>query len=195
VATNPGEITLLLQRWRTGDSGAESKLFELLMPDLRRIAARCFRDERPGHTLQPTALVNEAFLRLATAKNIDWRDRGHFYALAGRIMRHYLIDHARSRPSIDFLPMGGLPEPVVSEHTKLELAVAVDSLLDELEERSRQQRAVVELKFFLGLTDAESADALQLTLHTFQREWYRARRWLYDRLSTEPWKSVPKPTD
>jgi DNA-directed RNA polymerase specialized sigma24 family protein len=110
-------------------------------------------------------------------------------------MRHYLIDHARSRPSIDFLPMDGLPQPVVSEHTKLELAVAVDSLLDELEKQSPQQRTVVELKFFLGLTDAESADALQLTLHTFQREWYRARRWLYDRLSTEPWKSVPKPTD
>jgi RNA polymerase sigma-70 factor (ECF subfamily) len=164
------------------------------MPDLRRIAVRCFRRERPGHTLQPTALVNEAFLRLATARNIDWRDRGHFLALAARIMRRYLIDHARARPSVDFLPMEGLPEHVLGQHTKLELAVAVDSLLDELEKESHQQRAVVELKFFLGLTDAESADALQLTLHTFQREWYRARRWLFERLSTESWKSVPKPT-
>jgi RNA polymerase sigma-70 factor, ECF subfamily len=163
------------------------------MPDLRKIAVRCFRRERPGHTLQPTALINEAFLRLAAAKNIDWQDRGHFFALAARIMRRYLIDHARSRPSIDFLPMEGLPERVLGEHSKLELAVAVDSLLDQLEKESHQQRAVVELKFFLGLTDAESADALQLTLHTFQREWYRARRWLFDRLSTEPWKSVPRP--
>jgi RNA polymerase sigma factor (TIGR02999 family) len=193
VATNPGEITLLLQRWRTGDSGAESELFELLMPDLRKIAVRCFRRERPGHTLQPTALINEAFLRLAAAKNVDWQDRGHFFALAARIMRRYLIDHARSRPSIDFLPMEGLPEHVLGEHSKLELAVAVDSLLEQLEKESHQQRAVVELKFFLGLTDAESADALHLTLHTFQREWYRARRWLFDRLSTEPWKSVPRP--
>jgi RNA polymerase sigma factor (TIGR02999 family) len=164
------------------------------MPDLRKIAARCFRRERSDHTLQPTALVNEAFLRLATAKNIDWQNRGHFLALAARIMRRYLIDHARSRPSIEFLPMEGLPEHVLGEHTKLELAVAVDSLLDKLEHESHQQRAVVELKFFLGLTDAESADALQLTLHTFQREWYRARRWLFERLSTEPWKAVPKPT-
>lgn len=194
VASTSGEITLLLQQWRTGDSGAESKLFELLMPDLRKIAVRCFRRERPDHTLQPTALINEAFLRLATAKNIDWQDRGHFFALAARIMRRHLIDHARARPSIEFLPMEGLPEHVLSEHTKLELAVAVDSLLDKLEKESHQQRAVVELKFFLGLTDAESADALQLTLHTFQREWYRARRWLFERLSTEPWTSVPKPT-
>jgi RNA polymerase sigma-70 factor (ECF subfamily) len=192
VGTNLGEITVLLQQWRTGDSQAESQLFELLMPDLRKIAARCFRGERPGHTLQPTALVNEAFLRLAAAKNIDWRDRGHFFALAARIMRRYLIDHARSRPSVAFLPMEGLPERVLGKHTRLELAVAVDTLLDELEKESHQQRAVVELKFFLGLTDAEAADALNLKLHTLQREWYRARVWLFGRLSTEPWKAVPK---
>ena len=192
MGTNHGEITVLLQQWRTGDSQAESRLFELLMPDLRKIAARCFRGERPGHTLQPTALVNEAFLRLATAKNIDWQDRGHFFALAARIMRRYLIDHARSRPSVAFLPMEGLPERILGKHTKLELAVAVDALLDELEKESHQQRAVVELKFFLGLTDAEAADALNLKLHTLQREWHRARVWLFGRLSTEPWKAVPK---
>lgn len=185
MAANPGEITQLLQRWRTGDPEVESRLFELLLPDLRRIAGRCFRGERPGHTLQPTALVNEAFLRLAAAKNIDWRDRGHFFALAARIMRRYLIDHARSRPSVQFLPMEGLPERILGRHTRLELAIAVDALLDELEIQSHQRRAVVELKFFLGLTNAEAADALNLTLHTFQREWYRARRWLYQRLTAD----------
>jgi RNA polymerase sigma-70 factor (ECF subfamily) len=194
MPTSPGEITLLLQRWRTGDSQAESRLFTLLMPDLRKIAVRCFRGERPDHTLQPTALINEAFLRLATAKNIDWRDRGHFFALAATIMRRYLIDHARSRPSVDFLPMDGVPEHILGKHTKLELAVAVDALLDQLEKESHQRRSVVELKFFLGLTDEESAEAMNLTLHTFQREWYRARKWLFERLSTEPWKSVPKAT-
>jgi RNA polymerase sigma-70 factor, ECF subfamily len=125
---------------------------------------------------------------------IDWRNRGHFLALAATIMRRYLIDHARSRPSIDFLPMAGLPEHILVEHSKLELAVAVDSLLNELEKRSHQQRAVVELKFFLGLTDKEAADALDLTLHTFQREWHRARTWLYDRLSAAKWKAVPNTT-
>jgi RNA polymerase sigma factor (TIGR02999 family) len=195
MATSPREITVLLQRWRTGDSQAESRLFKLLMPELRKIAVRCFRGERPGHTLQPTALINEAFLRLAHAKNIDWRDRGHFLALSATIMRRYLIDHARSRPRVAFLPMEGVPEHILGNHTKLELAVAIDALLDELDKQSRQQRTVVELKFFLGLTDEESADALNLTLHTFQREWYRARKWLFEKLSTEPWKSVPKATN
>src|SRR5262245_23095633 len=119
VASDPGEITQLLHQWRTGDRQAESRLFELLLPDLRKIAGRCFRGERPGHTLQPTALVNEAFLRLAAAKNIEWRDRGHFFALAARIMRRYLIDHARARPSVQFLPMQGLPERVVGKYTQI----------------------------------------------------------------------------
>jgi RNA polymerase sigma-70 factor (ECF subfamily) len=191
VGSEPGEITQLLQQWRTGDRQAESKLFELLMPELRHIAGRCFCGERPGHTLQPTALVNEAFLRLASAKSIEWRDRGHFFALAARVMRHYLIDYARSRPSVNFFPMEGMPERTLGRGTSLELAIAVDTLLDELEVESHQRRTVVELKFFLGLTDEEAAEALGLSLHTLQREWYRARRWLYERLSAEPCKAVP----
>ncbi|HWJ48138.1 MAG TPA: ECF-type sigma factor [Candidatus Udaeobacter sp.] len=182
MAVGPGEITQLLQQWRAGDPHAESALFELLMPDLRKIAGCCFRGERPGHTLQPTALVNEAFVRLVHAKNIDWRDRGHFFALAARIMRRYLIDHARGQPSVQFLPMDGFPERILGRHTPLELAVTIDTLLDELDKESPQQRSVVELKFFLGMTDEEAADALSLKLHTLQREWHRARLWLYRRL-------------
>lgn len=191
METQKGEITHLLQQWRTGDHDAEAKIFELLLPELRKIAACCFRHERPGNSLQPTLLVNEAFLRLAAAKNIDWQDRGHFLAVAARVMRRYLIDHARSRPSIQFLAMEGLPERVLGKHTKLELAVAVDRLLDELAKESHQRRAVVELKFFLGMTDSEGAEALHITLHTFQREWHRARNWLFERLTTEPWKTSP----
>jgi RNA polymerase sigma-70 factor (ECF subfamily) len=182
MTSNPGEVTFLLQQWRAGDARAESALFELLLPDLRRIAGCCFRGERAGHTLQPTALVNEAFVRLARARNIDWRDRGHFFALAARIMRRYLIDHARAQPSVQFLPMEGFPERVLGRRTSLELAITVDGLLNELEKESRQRRAVVELKFFLGMTDEEAADALNLRLHTLQREWHRARLWLYQRL-------------
>jgi RNA polymerase sigma factor (TIGR02999 family) len=194
VPTDSGEITQLLREWRAGDRQAEAQLFQLLLPDLRRIAGRCFRGERSDHTLQPTALVNEAFLRLAQAKGIDWQDRGHFLALAARVMRHYLIDHARAQPSVRFLPMEGLPEHIVARYAPLELAVGMDLLLDELERRSHQQRAVVELKFFLGMTDEEAAEALTLTLHTLQREWYRARRWLFERLSTDTWTSVPNTT-
>jgi RNA polymerase sigma-70 factor (ECF subfamily) len=186
LTPDAGEITQLLRQWGAGDRQAEDKLFELLMPDLRKIAGRCFRGERPGHTLQTTALVNEAFLRLAKTRNIEWQDRGHFLAISARVMRRYLIDHARARPSIRFQPMEGLPERVLGTHTPLELAITVDALLDELGTKSPQRRAVVELKFFLGMTDAEAADALGLTLHTFQREWFRARRWMFERLTAEP---------
>lgn len=191
----PGEVTQLLRQWRGGDHNAETRLFELLLPELRRIAGRYFRGERAGHTLQPTALVNEAFLRLVAAKNVDWRDRGHFLAIAARIMRRYLIDYARARPGIELLPMEGLPERVLAGHTRGELAVAVDALLDELDRESPQRRSVVELKFFLGLTDEEAAGALNLSLHTLQREWYRARRWLFERLTSEPWKTARSATN
>ena len=194
TSNGPGEITVLLHQWQEGDRAAENRLFELLLPELRKIAGHCFRRERPGHLLQPTALVNEAFFRLADAKNIQWNDRGHFLALAARIMRRYLIDHARGRPNVSFLPMEGLPERVLGTHTPLELAIAVDRLLDELELESPQQRAVVELKFVLGLTDAEAAASLNLTLHTLQRQWHRARKWLFERLSAEPCKAVPNTT-
>ena len=186
MASDPGEITNLLRQWRIGEGQVEGRLFELLMPDLRKIAGHCFRGERSGHTLQPTALVNEAFIRLAKTKNIEWQDRGHFLAISARVMRRYLIDHARGHPNISFVPLEGLPERVLGTRTPLELAIAVDILLDQLGEESRQRRAVVELKFFLGLTDVEAAESLNLTLHTFQREWHRARRWLFERLTACP---------
>jgi RNA polymerase sigma factor (TIGR02999 family) len=186
VASKPSEITRLLHQWRGGDRDAEARLFELLMPDLRKMADRVFRNEREGHTLQPTALVNEAFMRLARTKNVEWNDRGHFFAIAATIMRRYLIDYARARPNVELLPMEGLPDRVLGSYTKLELAVAVDSLLGELEQESSQRRNIVELKFFLGLTDEEAAEAMNLTLHTFQREWARARRWLFERLGGKP---------
>jgi len=183
VATKPTEITRLLQQWRAGDRDAEAHLFELLMPDLRKMADRYFRNERRDHTLQPTALINEAFLRLARTKNIEWNDRSHFFAIAATIMRRYLIDYARARPGVERMPMDGVPDQVFGTYNKLELAVAVDALLDDLERESPQRRSIVELKFFLGLTDEEAAQALNLTLHTLQREWARARRWLFERLN------------
>jgi len=183
VARDTGGVTELLQQWRSGDREAEAQLFELLMPELRAIAARCFRGERSGHTLQPTALVNEAFFRLARAKNIDWHDRGHFFAIASVIMRRVLIDHARGRPEAEMVPIEGLPEHLLAGYTPLEQAIAIDTLLDQLGEESPQQRRVVELKFSLGLTDEEAADALNMKLRSLQREWHRARKWLFERLT------------
>jgi RNA polymerase sigma factor (TIGR02999 family) len=195
MIANPGEVTLLLHEWQRGNRVVESRLFEMLLPELRKIAAHCFRKEKPGHTLQPTALVNEAFLRLAASKNTDWRDRGHFLALAARVMRRYLIDHWRSRPSADVVPMEGIPERILAGYPQpWELTTALDALLEKLESESPQRRAVVELKFFVGLTDAEAAAALDLTLHTFQREWYRARKWLFEQLTAGPWKATAQTT-
>lgn len=185
METTGYEVTQLLHRWRAGDRDAEQRLFELLMPELRRMAGRYFR-ERDGHTLQPTALVNKGFLRLLAAKNVDWQDRGHFFAIAARIMRRCLIDHARVRPDVAFLPMDGLPEAVLGTRKPVEVAIAVDTLLDELGKESPQQRSVVEMKYFSRMTGEEAAEALGLSLHTLQREWYRARRWLFDRLSARP---------
>ena len=159
-------------------------MYERLLPDLHHIAQCYFRCERPGHTLQPTALVHEAFIRLQKARQVDWRDRGHFLAISARIMRRYLIDYARARPGVrfEFPSTEGFPQDAVQHQTPIELAITIDKLLDELGTESAQQRSIVELKYFLGLTDEEVADALDLSLRTMQREWLRARVWLFNRL-------------
>lgn len=178
----PGEITRLLHRWRSGDTEVESQLFEVLLPDLQRMARRQFRNESPGHTLQPSALVNEAFLRLVQSKNVDWQDRHHFLAIAARIMRRFLAEHARSRPDLDFVSLDRFPGWQPAALSPGRLTMAVDDLLVGLERDHPQWCRVVELKYFLGLTDSEAAETLGLSLHTLQREWYRARQWLFERL-------------
>src|SRR5215472_13213930 len=120
-----GEITELLQRWRTGDREAEERLFELVQPDLHRLAAYYMRGERPGHTLQPTDLLNEMYLKLTGAKEVDWRDRRHFFALAARAMRRFLIDYARGRRGQVKLPLDDISPVVTSDASNLELAIAV----------------------------------------------------------------------
>lgn len=196
MTANPGDVTLLLREWKSGSKRAESRLFELLMPDLRRIAGHCFAKERHGHTLQPTALVNEAFLKLAAAKNVDWQDRGHFLALAARVMRRYLIDHWRSKASVNFMAMDSLPRGILANYPQpLDLVTALDVALEELALESGQQRTIVELKFFLGFTDADVAEALKLPLRTVQREWHRSRKRLFERLTAEPCKAIPKTTN
>jgi len=191
---DPGEITLLLRRWRVGDKDAESQLFELLSPELRKIAGYCFRRERANHTLQPTAVLNEAFLRLAAIKNIEWQDRGHFLALAARVMRRLLIDYARSKPTVRFTPLEDLPEPIHRDRTPREIQIALSSLLDELEAESPQKRIIVDLKNVLGLSDEEVGEALGLPLRTVQREWHDARVWLFKRMSAAGRKQASSTT-
>ena len=185
-----GEITLLLRRWQDGDKDAGEQLFQLLLPELRKIAGCCFRRERSDHTLQPTAILNEAFLRLAAIKKIEWQDRGQFLAIAARVMRRLLIDYARARPTVQFAPLENVPELIQRDRTPREVQIALSMLLDELESQSPLQRTIVDLKNVLGLTDDEVAESLGLPLRTVQREWHEARVWLFKRMSDGGWKSV-----
>ncbi len=182
-----GEVTDLLQRWRAGDTVAEARLFELVQPELHRLAQHYMQGERSGHTLQATALLNETYLKLIGIRQLEWRDRRHFYALAARAMRRFLIDHARSRGGGVRLPFDEIAPGIAVEATDLELALSVDTLLDELGRQNADRCSIVELKYFLGLTDEEAAEALDLPLRTAQRRWIEARRWLFERLEGQGW--------
>ena len=177
-----GDITRLLHEWRTGSRDAENQLFELVMPNLRRLAHYLMRTERKDISLQPTELVNQVYFRLVNAKNRDWQNRQHFFAIAARAMRRYLIDHARGRPKADFIALEGIEELLPAGSLKTELALTVDQLLDELAKVEPEWCQVVEVKYFLGLTDEEAAEALGMKLRTMQRMWRDARRWLFERV-------------
>ncbi len=177
------QLTHLLQQWREGSRDAESRLFEIVLPQLHRLAAHYLRGERPNHTLQTSALLNEAYMKLFAAREIDWRNRGHFFAVAARAMRRYLIDYARSNHKLPAIPLDLIGEAGPSLPAgQIEQAIAVDRLLEELNEFNPEWCSVVELKYFLGLTDEEGAEALQLSRDQFQKRWLRARQWLFERL-------------
>jgi len=181
MAEETGDITELLQQWREENREAENELFTLVFPSLRRLAHYLMKNERPEHTLQPTELVNQIYLRLVAAKNRDWQNRRHFYAFAGRAMRRYLIDHARGRPDADFTPLEEMKGVLPANTERLTLAITVDRLLEEMAQIQPQWCTLVEVKFFLGLTDDEAAEALGMKLRTMQRMWADARQWLYER--------------
>ena len=174
------DVTELLQRWRAGDRDAENELFVSVLPKLRRLARCLLKGERKGHSLQSTDLVDQAYLRLVQAKDRDWQSRAHFFAIAGRIMRRHLVDHARARPNVMFVGLEGVKEFLAAHGKKVELAMTVDRLLDQLEETNPEWCRLVEVKYFLGLTDEEAADALGLKLRTMQRMWVEARQWLFE---------------
>lgn len=179
-----GDITMLLQEWRSGSRTAENALFELVLPDLRRLAHYLMKGERPGHTLQATELVNQIYLRLVAAKNRDWQSRKHFYAIAARSMRRHLIDHARGRPDVEFVALEAIENLFPADRGSVDLALMVDLLLDQLAEVHPDWCMLVELKYFLGLTDDEAAEVLGVKLRSMQRTWRDARQWLFERLES-----------
>ena len=163
-----------------GSHEAENELFALVLPNLRRLARYLMKGERKGHSLEPTELVDQIYFRLVAAKNRDWRNRQHFFAIAGRAMRRYLIDHARGRPNAEFVALEGMEDFLPADSAKVDLAITVDRLLDRLAESNPEWCTLVEVKYFLGLTDEEAAEALGVKLRTMQRMWRDARRWLYE---------------
>jgi RNA polymerase sigma factor (TIGR02999 family) len=174
-----GQITELLRRWREGDAESEKQLFEIVMPNLRRLAHYLMKSERKDYSLQATELVSEAYLRLIAAKDRDWQNRKHFFAIAARVMRRILIDLAR-RPKVEVVPIEpahDLPSvwPPVG-------AVIFGELLDELARVYPDWCTVVEMKHFLGLTDDEAAKEMRVPLRTLQRMWLDARKWLFARM-------------
>jgi len=184
-----GEVTRLLQVARDGDPVALDQIYELVYAELRRIAAARLRVERDGHTLQPTALVNEAYMKLAASPGGGIQDRAHFLAVAARAMRQVLVDHARRRDADKrgagvapaTLTGRGIASPDPSGLDFDEL-LSLDDALDRLDTLDSRLRQVVELRFFGGLTDSEVGDVLGVTRRTVQRDWTRARAWLYGEL-------------
>jgi RNA polymerase sigma factor (TIGR02999 family) len=183
MASDSADITRLLHEWGEGSREAENELFAMVMPDLRRLAGYLMRGERKGHSLQATELVNQIYVRLVAARNQDWRNRRHFFAIAARAMRRYLIDHARGRPGVDFTPFGPDDMPAAASQG-LDLAVTIDRLLEQMEATQPEWCQIVEIKYFLGLTDEEAAEALGIKLRTLQRGWRDARHWLFERLES-----------
>jgi RNA polymerase sigma factor (TIGR02999 family) len=179
------DITLLLREWRAGNRTAENELFALVLPNLRRLAHYLMKGERKGHSLQPTELVDQVYLRLVAAKDRDWQNRQHFFAISARAMRRYLIDHARGRPNAQFVALEGIEKLVPADSARLDVAVIVDRLLDQLADAKPEWCTVVELKYFLGVTDEEAAEMLGLKLRTMQRMWRDAREWLFERLESQ----------
>jgi RNA polymerase sigma factor (TIGR02999 family) len=175
-------ITELLQRWSGGDREAFGQLVPLVYDELHRVAAGYLRAERREHTLQATALVNEAYLRLATSQPVPWKNRGQFYAVAAQVLRHILVDHARARDA--------LKRQAGNNRATLEQALtvpvqpdldllALDESLNRLAEFDPKKARLVELRYFAGLSVLEVADALGVSPATVHREWTVARTWLY----------------
>jgi RNA polymerase sigma factor (TIGR02999 family) len=185
VNVPPGDITMLLQQWREGDRAAEEQLFELVMPNLRRLAHFLMKGERRGHSMDATELVNQIYFRLVAAKDRDWRNRRHFFAIAGRAMRRYLIDHARGRPDAQLVAFEEIDGILPARSPAMDLPIMIDHLLEELGKENPEWSMLVEMKYFLGLTDEEAAEAMGLKIRTMQRMWSDARRWLFERLQAE----------
>jgi RNA polymerase sigma-70 factor (ECF subfamily) len=187
MVSSPHEVTRLLRAWSSGDEAALARLVPLVEAELHRLAGSFLRRERPGHTLQTTALVNEAYIRLIDDSAVQWQNRAHFFGIAAQLMRRILVDHARRRRK---LKRGGDALRVSLAEVETKIAhepsadiIALDEALSSLSEFDARKSQIVELKFFGGMEEEAIAEVLKISLRTVQREWSLARAWLYNELA------------
>jgi RNA polymerase sigma factor (TIGR02999 family) len=182
------DVTALLSDWSRGNSSALNQLLPLVYADLRRIATRHLRSERVGHTLQPTALVHEVYLRLVDQRQVDWRSRAHFFGVAAQVMRRILVDHARRHiagkrgDGLPHLPIDDAMAAAVPDGIPI---LALDQALDRLARMDQQLAQIVELRAFGGMTIEEAACVLNVSPSTAKREWRTAKAWLTRELGLE----------
>jgi RNA polymerase sigma factor (TIGR02999 family) len=188
AAPSRTDVTDLLVDWGNGDQEALNRLMPLVYDELRRLASRYLRHERPGHTLQTTALVHEAYLKLVDQKNNDFQNRVQFFAVAAQVMRHILVDFARSRRAFkrggDYCRLS-LDEAALSSEEKDADLLSLNEALNSLAEIDPQQSRVVELRVFGGLTVEETAEALGVSPRTVKREWSMAKAWLHRQIRNQ----------
>ena len=186
-APDDAEVSGLLRAWSKGDRAALDRLTPIVYDELRRLAGRYMRGERPGHSLQTTALVNEAYVRLTDYKSMQWQNRAHFFAVSSQLMRRILVDHARRHN----LKRGGRVQHVSLEETAMVGGdraadlVALDDAMDALARLDLRKVQVVEMRFFGGLSVEETAEVLKVSPVTVMREWSTAKAWLYRELTGE----------
>jgi len=182
------QVTQLLCEWRSGDQSALNKLIPLVQPELQRLAHHYMSRERPGHTLQTTALLDDAYLQLADKTHPQWQNRAHFFAVAAQLMRRIMVDHARQRHA---LKRSGaairvtLDECAAVTRTRAAELLALDEALEKLAAFDQRKARVVEMRYFGGLTMEEIADVLKIHVNTVTRDWTAARAWLFAALSGE----------
>jgi len=184
------DVTTLLAEWRHGDREALDRLTPLIYQELRSLAAGYMKRERPDHTLQSTALVHEAFMRLVNQQDVEWKNRAHFYAIAAQMIRRILVDYARSQHA-EKRGAGAvklaLDEAMDVPQQKVELdLLGLNGALDKLAELDPRQSRIVELRFFAGLSIDETAEVMQLSPASIKREWTSARAWLFREMTRTP---------
>jgi len=186
MSTPTSEVTKLLQEWSQGDAAALEKLIPLVFEDLRQIAGRLFLREADSHTLQPTALVSEAYLRLMDQRKVHWQNREQFFGVASLLMRRILVDYAKGRQAAkrgSGAPKVPLDETIAVPELRDVDVVALDEALSQLAEIDPRQSRIVEMRFFMGLSHEEIAEILDISVTTIKREWRTARLWLFRELS------------